>query len=113
MNATLLLLLIGTSVATPIADSVPRLNVEPSCKGATAIQMSASQSYDSCMKDEATARDQLQRSWQTFRAADRASCTAEASGQGLASYVELLVCLQTAQEAEPQDQTNLVGARKR
>jgi hypothetical protein len=113
MKVTSLLLVIGTSVSTLVAETVPNLNVEPSCKGATAIQIADSQGYDACIKDENTARNELLRSWQAFRPADRANCTSEASSQGLQSYVELLVCLQMAQQVEPHNQTKLTGARKR
>jgi hypothetical protein len=96
-----------------VSDTVPTLNVAPSCRGAAQIQMVDSQSYDSCMKEEASAREQLLRSWQSFAAADRASCTADASSAGLESYVELLVCLQIAGKIEAEKQTKLIGARRK
>src|SRR5258707_1389832 len=96
MKVTSLLLLAGTSMLTPISENVPNLNVAPSCRGAAEIQIADSQSYDACMKEETAARDELLRSWQSFAAADRASCSSDASIAGLASYVDLLVCLQIA-----------------
>lgn len=113
MKVTSLLLLAGGTVMTPISEQVPNLNVAPSCRGAAQIQMADSQSYDACMKEENTARDQLLQSWPSFAAADRASCASEASSAGIASYVELLVCLQIAGKVEPEKQTKLTGARRK
>jgi hypothetical protein len=107
------LLISGASVLVPVADTVPNLNVAPSCRGAAQIQMAESQSYDSCMKEEASARENLLQSWPSFAAADRASCTSEASVQGLESYVELLVCLQIASKYDADKQTKLIGARRK
>jgi hypothetical protein len=113
MKATSLLLLAGASVLTPISESVPNLNVAPSCRGAAEVRMADSQSYDACMKEEAAARDELLRSWQSFAGADRASCASDASVAGLASYVDLLVCLQIAGKFDPEKQTKLKGARRK
>jgi hypothetical protein len=113
MKATSLLLLAGASGLIPVSENVPNLNVAPSCRGAAAVRMADSQSYDACMKEENTARDQLLQSWQSFAAADRASCTSEASSEGLASYVELLVCLQMASNFDPAKQPKLTGARRK
>jgi hypothetical protein len=45
--------------------------------------------------------------------ANRERCIAEASGQGLSSYVELLTCLQIAQGGVGMQPTTLKGARKK
>jgi len=113
MKVTSLLLLAGTSMLTPVSENVPNLNVAPSCRGASEIRIADSQSYDSCMKEESSAREELLRSWQTFAAADRASCSSDASIAGLASYVDLLVCLQIASKYDPEKRTKLKGARRK
>jgi hypothetical protein len=51
--------------------------------------------------------------WQSFSVAHRTRCTSEASGQGLSSYVELLVCLQIAAGPGGMQNTTLKGARKK
>jgi hypothetical protein len=105
------LLLLGAQLLVPVSDRVPTLNVEPSCRGATEVTVAVSQSYEACMRDENSARAQLVQSWQTFSAAERIRCTGEASMGGLASYVELLVCLQVA--GDKADQIKLKGARRK
>jgi hypothetical protein len=106
-------LILSASLLMPVADEVPNFNVASSCKASAQIVMVDSQSYDSCMKEENAARDELQRSWSTFPGPDRASCAAESSGDNLPSYVELLVCLQIAKQIEPASQTQLKGARRK
>ena len=86
-------------LVSPVNDRVPELDVAVSCRAATSAGLSVSESYRSCMNDEQSAREQLARDWSTFAAADRSRCTTEASGDGLPSYVELLVCLQMARDA--------------
>lgn len=110
MHMSVSIALLGAQLLMPVSEHVPTLNVEPSCKGAASVQMADSQSYAGCMKDENEARQQLVASWQTFSAPLRARCSAEASGQGLASYVELLICLQVASGGNMQP-TGLTGAR--
>jgi hypothetical protein len=106
---------LGAQLVTPVSDQVPKFNVEPSCKGAAAasVQMADAQSYSACMSEENQAREQLGPIWQSFPVAHSTRCTSEASGQGLASYVELLVCLQIAGGNPGNMQpTTLKGARK-
>jgi len=106
-------LLVGLNLLTPISDQVPNLNVTPSCRGAAEIRIAGAQSFDDCMKDENDARAQLARSWQSFSVRNRVNCTAEASLDGLASYVELLSCLQMASAVEADKRTSLKGARRK
>jgi hypothetical protein len=89
---------LGVQLVSPVSDQVPKFNVEPSCKGAAAAsaQMVLAQSYSACMSEENQAREQLGPVWQSFSVANRNRCIAESSGEGLASYVELLTCLQIA-----------------
>lgn len=103
-------------LATPVSDQVPKFNVEPSCKGAVAASASEklvdAQSYQACINEENQARSELTASWQSFPAAARSRCVAEASGMGLDSYVELLVCLQVATGGNMKP-TTLTGARRK
>jgi hypothetical protein len=113
MHMTASVALLGAQLLIPVSDQVPTFNVERSCKGAVAATagMTDTQSFSACMAEESEARNQLGPIWQSFSAAHRTRCTAEASGQGLASYVELLVCLQLASGGNMQP-TPLKGARK-
>ena len=106
---------LGAQLLIPASDHVPKFNVEPSCKGAAAasVNMVDAQSVSDCMAEENDARQQLETIWQSFSVANRNFCTAEASGQGMASYVELLTCLQIAQGGPGSQPTMLKGARKK
>ena len=84
---------------SPVNDRLPELDVAVSCRAAATAGLSVSESYQSCMNDERSARAELARDWTTFAGADRSRCTTEASGGGLPSYVELLVCLQMSRDA--------------
>jgi hypothetical protein len=86
-------------LVSPVNDRVPVFDVAVSCRAAASAGISVSQSYQSCMNDERSAREDLVRDWASFAAGDRSRCTAESSGGGLPSYVELLVCLQMARDA--------------
>jgi hypothetical protein len=95
MSPSLFAALLGSSLVIGVADSVPTLDVAPSCRAAAA---NTPNSFDSCMRDEQSARSSLAAQWSGFRAADRASCSQETRSFN-ASYVELLTCLQTARDA--------------
>jgi hypothetical protein len=47
--------------------------------------------YESCMRDEATAKDELGKRWSTFKAVDKKHCEEQ---QPNPSYVEMLTCLE-------------------
>ena len=79
------------------ADEVPKFDVRPSCRGASA-QTDAGMA--ACMEDEERARQQLATEWAKFPGGDKAACVREASDiPELRSYVELLTCLQIARDA--------------
>ena len=106
---------LGAQLLIPVSDQVPKFNVEPSCKGAAAAsaQMVDAQSVSNCMSEENQARQQLEPVWQSYSVANRERCVAEASGQGLSSYVELLTCLQIAQGGVGMQPTTLKGAARK
>ena len=92
--ATLACLALSVGLPVPAsAAEVPRLDVGPTCRpldrnGATMIDT------ERCLKTENQARDQLARQWTEFRSADRTECTQAATMGGMASYVQLLTCLE-------------------
>jgi hypothetical protein len=54
-----------------------------------------SSNFRACVAAQRAARRNLQRSWRRYSASQKTSCVAEAAGiAGVASYVELLTCLQ-------------------
>jgi len=127
MKFALLSILVGLPLATPVADAVPKLGIEASCRAAmtadAALGADRDQTFQSCMNDENSAHDELEKTWTSFPAPLRTRCTAEASAGGLPSYVDLLVCMQVANDtsspssasssATPPKVTTLKGASKR
>jgi hypothetical protein len=91
-----MLLLSGTCVLG--ADSVPRFNVESSCRAAGDQGRSAA-AASACRGDEQTARNALNQSWLKFSAADRTQCVRMATLGGQPTYTELLTCLEMARDA--------------
>ena len=96
--------------------TVPNFKVEEGCKGMVQANKSEdlvdSESFKSCMADEAQARQQLTTIWPTFSASLRERCEGEATVGGPPSYVDLLVCLQIASPTNAPI-TPLKGASKK
>jgi hypothetical protein len=87
------------SLAHSACETVPRLEVEPSCRAAARVGDHLDASMRTCMNDESTAHSELQSTWTQFPMPDRQRCVA-LSSQGAASYVALLECLTIAREAK-------------
>ena len=82
-----LLLLVNTSQASEL----PIFDFTQTC----AAEGGGRSNFRSCMVSQRAARRNLQKSWRRYSDSQKASCVAEASGiVGVASYVELLTCLQ-------------------
>ncbi len=75
-----------------VADKVPELKVEPSCKAATQAAGSANRNENACLQDEKAAKSALQKEWGQFSADQKAHCMRLLNAGGSPSYVELLTC---------------------
>jgi len=82
-----------------VADRVPELNIEPSCQAAASTAVMPGRDAKSCLQDEHTARDKLEKEWGEFSATERTRCLQLSHTGGSPSYVELLTCLEMAQAA--------------
>jgi hypothetical protein len=82
-----------------VADSVPTLNVGPTCSAAGGVGVIAGRTEDSCLRDENEARDQLRKQWSQYGGADKAQCVGSTRDGGVPSYVELLTCLEMAKQS--------------
>jgi hypothetical protein len=105
IHPALVALAFGSSLFVEVAD-VPVYDVAPSCRAAVTVMPG---SFEACMKDEQTARAQLATTWDRFAAPQRDNCVqTENNTGGPPSYVELLTCLQMAQDAKtlPADKTD-------
>jgi len=105
IRPTLLALAFGSSLFIEVAD-VPVYDVSPGCRAAVTVMPG---SFEACMKDEQNARAQLAATWDRFAGPQRDNCVqTENNTGGPPSYVELLTCLQMAQDAKslPTDKTD-------
>jgi hypothetical protein len=90
--------------------SVPRLNVEESCRytGDIAVETNVSR----CLLDERSARDQLVQAWSTYPAADRSQCARYSTRSGGGTYTDLLTCLELSVRADALHAKNRAIARQ-
>jgi hypothetical protein len=97
----LLLVLLGVSFATPAARAAerpPELNVGPSCDAAAAHGLNG-RDRNACMKEENDAQAALKDKWKNFSARQHERCAGLVHMGGPPSYVELLTCLEMAEQA--------------
>jgi hypothetical protein len=120
MKAALLsFALLSGQPTLPISDSVPKLNVEATCREMVAtnkaMDLAESESFKNCMRDEATAQQQLGMLWSRTPPSVRSSCEGEATTGGFDSYVDMLTCIQMAGigNLETASQTSLIGGSKK
>ena len=95
-----LLALAGTLLLT-VADKVPALDVESSCRAAAKMgdSLSLDATLRQCLADEKSARDELEKQWTQFSPTLRQCCVDTIETGGDPSYVEVLVCLQMGRDA--------------
>jgi hypothetical protein len=107
---------LGSPLVIPVADVVPVINVERTCKETSAtdkaMKLDLAQSVENCMRDENAARQQLGGVWSNYSASIRDRCTAEATIAGMGSYVDLLTCMQMTDPATLTPTPALRGASK-
>ena len=94
--------LLATSHIVLAADTVPKLNYEPSCRAAVETSAIAGRDENSCKRDEEAARDSLVKVWTQYSTVQRTHCVKLTSLGGPPSYVELLTCLEMAKDASTQ-----------
>jgi hypothetical protein len=78
----------------PVADTVPSWDVTASCQAAARVAYNAtpSERLQSCLASEQRTRDELNKNWSTFSAADRISCVKSLTFSP--TYTELMTCLE-------------------
>ena len=76
---------------------VPNFSAEPFCRGIAEL-LREPEYLQICLDREREASDQLKASWPKFSPADRTRCLYLSSLGSAPSYVELLACLEIAQE---------------
>jgi hypothetical protein len=91
-------LLLGISLAFA-AEEPPKLNVETSCNAAASHGVNG-RTRDACMREENAAQSTLNDKWKNFNDRQHARCTGLVQMGGPPSYVELLTCLEMAEQAK-------------
>jgi hypothetical protein len=94
----LALLIMLLAAAPAVAQTLPSLDVGRACRQAASLPGHMT-TFERCMSDEGSAKDELAKGWSAYAAADRKSCGALAGLGGSASYVQLLECLNMARDA--------------
>jgi hypothetical protein len=105
-------LMLGATPLAASAQTVPKLNVEATCRDIPA-DMAVKRDSAGCLRSENEARDKLVQGWSSFPVADRGLCTQTATMGGTASYVELLTCLEMRRDARALPQDQLTRIKKR
>jgi hypothetical protein len=91
-------------VAAPaLADAVPNLDVEKTCRSAQVANTSISDqaNYDGCLRSERDARKEAERQWGTYTTAAKRQCEDQFKAGGYPSYVEMVTCLELASGTVP------------
>jgi hypothetical protein len=104
---------LATQMVVAVVDRMPQFEVEPTCRAAARAAPQMSENMDSCVRQERTARDNVQKTWMQFRASDRAHCTSLTQIGPQPSYVQLLTCLEIARDVEnlPQERDRITTGR--
>jgi hypothetical protein len=117
MHPAIMAIAVGTQLLTPVSDAVPKLDVEVTCKKSVEADremgLTVPQSFDKCMSDENSARQQLSSIWSSYSAPVRTECEGEATLVGEASYVDLLTCLQMTDGSTTTSASALKGASRK
>jgi len=114
-------LAVGLQLLMPVAgaaDIIPNLNVDQVCEGiakqggVTFHDPAIAQEKKNCVDSEHAIRDELEKQWPNFAAADKTHCVNESVMGGQSSYTELLTCLEMARDvrAMREEQESANGA---
>ncbi len=109
-----LAVLLALAAGPALADSVPNLDVEKTCKSAQVADTSVSDraSYDGCLRSERDAKRQAEQHWSSYTSASKRQCEAQFKAGGYPSYVEMVTCLELASGTVPtgsDDRNTAVG----
>lgn len=80
--------------------AVPAFDLKKSCKTTEDAALSLGRSVELCISSEEAAREQLENRWAEFPGAKRADCVGMSKIGGIPSYIEVLTCLELAQDLE-------------
>ena len=91
------------------SQAIPDLNVDPVCHGIAQQAANPSEkggpdlAFSQCVQSEQAMRQKLVNEWSTFSPSEKSNCIG-AQGGGLASYTDLVSCLEMAKDARQLNQ---------
>src|SRR4029079_10200244 len=91
------------------ADTVPKFNVEQTCRRAGEVSVSLGRSAGDCKRDEEDAHSKLQQDWARCPPSQRTGGVRSSSLGSSPSYVELLTCLEMAKQAKELPEASKMG----
>ena len=91
------------------AFSVPKFDVERTCRAAVGGAGVPGGDSAECQRDEQDARSKLEKDWSQYSAAQRSQCDGLVTTGGAPSYVELLTCLEMAKQAKELPEDSKMG----
>jgi hypothetical protein len=103
MKALLLsLAIVGAPLTAASADPMPKIGSEKLCKARSAgekmMHLAELESVADCVRDENQAKETLGALWDATDRTIRNRCKADAVALGTLSYLDLLTCIQTAND---------------
>jgi hypothetical protein len=88
------IVMLATLSPVAVSNTTPKFDIARECR----FEGGSTADIDRCHQDEAEAFEQLKANWTQFVVADKSTCLAEATIGDVASYVELLTCLEMARD---------------
>ncbi len=79
--------------------TVPSLDIDASCHDVATMDVNRGVNFESCMKDERSARDELRKEWGSYSAALQDQCLHLVTPPALPSYITLRQCLHMDEQA--------------
>ena len=96
MLAHLPIVILASLHPTLVADAMPKLDIARECQFEGGIRPT----QERCVADETQARNQLQTEWKQFGPDAKKQCNEESTTDNIASYVELLTCLEMERDVK-------------
>ena len=105
MKRALVLFAVLQPLFTPPAfGGVPELNIKAVCKARSAdaemLQSPPDESTADCVRDEEAAKQELGTLWASTSVSIRRRCESDARSLGTTSYLDLLACIQIAEDTK-------------
>ena len=102
---------LSIAVRPALSQVIPDLNVDPVCRGIAQQAADPSEkggpdlAFSKCVQNEQAMRQKLVSEWSTFLPTEKTNCIGDQMG-GMASYTDLVSCLEMAKDARQLNQGN-------